>query len=676
MSRLPRRACDQCARRKVKCDGQRPCQNCIQRQTDCVFSLSSRRNPVAKLSQGTGGPSFSVISEFRYKSSTAKPTVTQKPGQGQNAQKTTTATSAKPPAPPLLTTFPVTQLPPSAPAPPRTSVLARILNTVQNEYIQFDGGSLYTQYYKLYVQLGCFDAQTNQLREDERTVTAHDELVQDEPLTASLTPQHFQEIYRQLRAPPVIMDLIQVYYQRYCPELWQPHADACTTAVIAQNPAIPRLLINSILAAGANYARPPHIAVDPPFEISSMYFDLAKSQMLETIDSPSLYSLAAYQTLEMVAKTLLMMEVANTCNGLAIRTSISLGLHRLDSPVAQTGDSPLPETVRSHILCLQYCRYLFWTTMYLHFRQCINFYTLPVLSLQECVVQLPCAATTTPAWVFTDKPASDPLLSAEDLLNQDLAQLDVGNVPLQSVLQSVLPAANELDVLPCFVPNTVGYLFTHPHHYRLIGLMEQVAKLGARKALDEQISWAELEPLQKRLEKWYATLQQVSPLPDLDTLPSESRMTPARSQTLTALLSMYCMYFPVLNAVFRESPKTTNTSSFDEATGNRCSQALWDLATTFYRDVFPYLQRLPAAYQTDQQADTILTMVHNLSMEYIQRNPKTTQSCVDGIRQYLLWFHHHGQHSLQYRLLGLMLRTRFPLSKELLTNSSKFKREG
>ncbi|KAJ1967342.1 hypothetical protein H4R34_006396, partial [Dimargaris verticillata] len=241
MSRLPRRVCGQCTRRKVKCDGQRPCHNCIQRQTDCVFSLSSRRNPVAQFSQGDGAPSFSVISEFKYKSSTAKPTITQRPGQNQDTQGATTVPSAKPPAPPLLITFPVTQLPPSESTPPRTSVLAQILNTVQSEYIQFDGGSLYSQYYKLYVQLGCFDAETNQLREDERTVTAHDELVQDEPLTASLTPQRFQEIYGQLRAPPVVTDLVQVYYQRYCPEFWKLHADACTTTAIAQNPTIPHL---------------------------------------------------------------------------------------------------------------------------------------------------------------------------------------------------------------------------------------------------------------------------------------------------------------------------------------------------------------------------------------------------------------------------------------------------
>ncbi|KAJ1981381.1 hypothetical protein H4R34_002089 [Dimargaris verticillata] len=398
--------------------------------------------------------------------------------------------------------------------------------------------------------------------------------------------------------------------------------------------------------------------------------------MLETIDSPSIYTLVAYQTLEMVAKTLLMMEVANTCNGLAIRTSISLGLHRLDSPAARINDLPLPKAIWSHAPCLQYCRSLLWTTLYLHFRQCINFYTLPVLSLQECAVQLPFAATTTPAWAFTDKPASDVLLSAEDLLNQDFAQLDVCNVPLPSAQSSALPAPNELGVLPCIVPNTVGYLFTHPHHYKLIGLMEQVAKLGARKALDEQLAWAELESLQTQLEKWYAILQHVSPLPDLDTLPRKPRMTPARGQTLTALLSMYCMYYPVLSAVFRESPKTTNAPSFDETTGKRCNQVLWQLATTFYHNVFPYLQRLPSAYQTDQQADTILTMVHILCTEYLRRNPKTMKPCADGIRQYLLWFHHHGQHSLQYRLLGLMLRTRFPLSKELLVGSSKFRREG
>ncbi|KNG86963.1 hypothetical protein ANOM_004185 [Aspergillus nomiae NRRL 13137] len=55
MSNRPRKACDLCYTRKIKCDGQKPrCSNCINYATDCTHTVLSRKSkPRAQRSSGT-----------------------------------------------------------------------------------------------------------------------------------------------------------------------------------------------------------------------------------------------------------------------------------------------------------------------------------------------------------------------------------------------------------------------------------------------------------------------------------------------------------------------------------------------------------------------------------------------------------------------------------------------
>ncbi|RKP38131.1 hypothetical protein BJ085DRAFT_41049 [Dimargaris cristalligena] len=98
-----RRCCNECLRRKVRCDGQRPCSNCERRRHPCQYSLIRRKPPT---------PSYRSLTK--------------------NRTKTTAPASPEPaPAPTLIATTPLLENPPPASRPESMAAAATLDPLVQ-----------------------------------------------------------------------------------------------------------------------------------------------------------------------------------------------------------------------------------------------------------------------------------------------------------------------------------------------------------------------------------------------------------------------------------------------------------------------------------------------------------------------------------------------------------------
>ncbi|KAJ1985430.1 hypothetical protein H4R33_004061 [Dimargaris cristalligena] len=760
-SLLLRRACDHCSKRKVKCDGRSPCTNCVQRKCPCVYSNSTRRAPAPGLSPATPGPSLSVISEFKRSKAKTPATLAivrpTRPGPSgpsstltsptgpivvhRSTQAPTVASMAavvpssgfRPPAQPSPSTATSTAAAAAAGGlPPHqwhtrssSSVVQDIVQVMRAKWASGDVDPLFKFYSRVYGQLGMpsvvniAESEQNAAPvESTLAFTAEFERGEREPLTDVDLPHRMAGLTAVLDRPDVITPLVTHYYQQFAPASTPYHALRCLYAI--QNGHLPDILVNALLAYMGRRSQHPSLTANPPYDISRLYFNQAHALIIDALDQPSLYTLLAYQLLEASSFAIMAFDMAIASNDLSIRLCLSLNLHRIDIGYSERDRGAFLESTIAHTVYYQ--RYHFWSTVYLHFHHCMVYFTLPIISLNECAVLLPDGRPCPPPSSYRKSDhvpantANTPLVSVSNPATQaqslpsevassqsptdnssirepagDILHISHSHPTQISTLQSfylkdcTVITKDPAHPLNFFIPNHVGHIFDHPHHYAFISLVERVARLGARKTRHEGIPRSELDAIDRDLVDWYAHMQLISPLLDpTDSGPARGGEplgsgppvadepfcrpnSPLRHQyPLSALLDLHCLYHSVRGNHFLYGPAPDLHGIFDSTTTLAyANRVRWSIAEYFSAHLLPHLKGLHPSIQTRHQGDAVF----NMAMVYVlafmdDRDPVAKARCVEILPTYVGWMRNHGFYNGNIRTTSLMLRDRFGLSTE------------
>ncbi|KAJ1925104.1 hypothetical protein IWQ60_004779 [Tieghemiomyces parasiticus] len=707
MSWLLRRACDHCSRRKVKCDGLQPCQNCTQRELACNFSNSSRKAPVAieNVAPGSAGPSFSVISEFKV----SRPSLGggTRPGRNADTMAFAAPTTALAPAlscrPSQRVDLPVDHEQRKLAYLSRAvTVLERISNDlsepqgpanavpkiIKDLQVQFATGSLDSvsiYYGRLYVQLGVAGHLYSPVIEG-----SHDENVADfsrldaEPLGIVIPVERAAEISSHMYTWPVLTELIVDYFQLFCPD---PRVDALTDRFLeaVRDQRVSPMLTNAVLGYTARRSRNPNIYLNPPYEMSRLYYDQAQLLSLEALEVFSIDTLLAYVTMEVVAVLTVNADGGFMYNDLSIRLCMSLNLHHTDLSQSSNTKSLTSGLAEEEV---DYRRQLFWETLFAHYYRSMSRFNPVVLSLEDCAVKVP-----TTAYRIADSSAlSDTNLSESSLtlganrsggleaLTPSAADITFSGTvesptqPTSGIRPSSQPASSssthttpEQTWSGVYLPTYITPLLALPFDFNVIPLLERFTILNHRKSMGDRLTLAELQSADAALLVWYAQCCAVFPLPPLDPacLPLLDR---ASATSLSPQLDRHCLYYTMRSFLFREGPEHPMTHTFADSETVAFARAQHlAILRQFDSQLLPCLERIPASVQTIMMNDAVFNLGNCGIIEYLQ-NRDTKEEARAFIVRCNGWLRNAGFYAGHCRFITYPLRMGFPLSAEQMTH--------
>ncbi|KAJ1915167.1 hypothetical protein IWQ60_008536 [Tieghemiomyces parasiticus] len=507
-----RRCCNECLRRKVRCDGQRPCTNCQRRHHDCQYSLIRRKPPTPSYRTTAPRPAPPPVS-----APAAVPTVRLSPPPPARAR-------ASPPSPILSTPSSTSSLPtPSSPivhpaAEPTSlsvslasSVIGQLPSVLQRLSAIMDQCEQIVACQAAYVPpsplhwLSGPDAILTGIPDDDAfvhcpsgfldvnqvwTMTAStasdpdpdpssdgdhpwcpaDRRVPPRAAPPPRTPLLIEPVSSDfyLYHPSVIHSLVNLYFTRsgcLCAEAQQTRFLRLLFAG-----RVSPLLRDAMLCIAARFSHHPHVQRRPAYLSAQPYFEHAERATLGTLESPSLDGVVAFHLLTAWAVGQSDLARLITYSGLSSRLSTALDLHATDAP-RRLATPVVAHADRSRIAAVytNVCRQVFWSIASTDFASAMFSSTAPVTDVEAIAVQ----------------PPDEAILAA--LLDPDAAMYDADRR-----LPAIIP--------PSFITSHVSN-----HFAALSRLIGRVATFRAQAAAGRDTTECLLR-LNRELSEWYGAL--------------------------------------------------------------------------------------------------------------------------------------------------------------------------
>ncbi|KAJ2788264.1 hypothetical protein GGI15_000069 [Coemansia interrupta] len=251
------------------------------------------------------------------------------------------------------------------------------------------------------------------------------------------------------------------------------------------------LLLYSSLASAARYSKNPAVRTDPPYSASAVFINKAKSLVVDAIEEPSLGNAQGLMIMCMMHFSLGNESVTTFYKALALNMCIILGYNRLDSingpvqPASNCGHELMAtSTLSMDWVDREAARRLWWTIFSIENYSSVCMGLAPSIQAEYCDVNLP---ATSVEW-RQGRPDS----SSDDE-------------------QSLEPTKR-----PRITPNPLHQLAAY--HSQLSLIFSKVAWLVTRTNSNSEEAVAQFSELNSVLQRWYEVLPKELRLSSIDTV--------------------------------------------------------------------------------------------------------------------------------------------------------------
>ncbi|KAJ1725140.1 hypothetical protein LPJ53_000636 [Coemansia erecta] len=251
------------------------------------------------------------------------------------------------------------------------------------------------------------------------------------------------------------------------------------------------LLLYSSLASAARYSKNPAVRTDPPYSASAVFINKAKSLVVDAIEEPSLGNAQGLMILCMMHFSLGNESVTTFYKALALNMCIILGYNRLDSingpvqPASNCGHELMAtSTMSMDWVDREAARRLWWTIFSIENYSSVCMGLAPSIQAEYCDVNLP---ATSVEW-RQGRPDS----SSDD--------------------EQSLESSKRLRVTPNPLHQLAAY------HSQLSLIFSKVAWLVTRTNSNSEEAVAQFSELNSVLQRWYEVLPKELRLSSIDTV--------------------------------------------------------------------------------------------------------------------------------------------------------------
>ncbi|KAJ2747355.1 hypothetical protein GGI20_000606 [Coemansia sp. BCRC 34301] len=254
------------------------------------------------------------------------------------------------------------------------------------------------------------------------------------------------------------------------------------------------LLLYSALASAARYSKHPAVRTDPPYSASAVYINRAKLLVIDAIEEPSLGNAQGLMIMCMMNFALGNETVTTFYKAMALNMCILLGFNRLDSingPVQPNSNCGGHEHLTASTMAMDWvdreaARRLWWTMFSIENYSSVCMGLSPSIQAEYCDVNLP---ASTLEWE-QGHPANPAAVTAADASNPSKrSRLD----------------GNPIHMLAAY-------------HAQLSLIFSKVAWLVTRTNSNAEDAVAQFSELNSVLQRWYEGLPKELRLSSVDTL--------------------------------------------------------------------------------------------------------------------------------------------------------------
>ncbi|KAJ2695955.1 hypothetical protein H4218_004923 [Coemansia sp. IMI 209128] len=250
------------------------------------------------------------------------------------------------------------------------------------------------------------------------------------------------------------------------------------------------LLLFSSLASAARYSKHPAVRTDPPYSASAVYINRAKLLVVDALEEPSLGNAQGLMIMCMIHFALGNETVTTFYKAMALNMCILLGFNRLDSingPVQPHSNCVSNDHLTASTMAMDWvdreaARRLWWTMFSVENYSSVCMGLTPSIQAEYCEVNLP-ASTLEWEQGHPSNPAGD-----------------AGNVAKRARLDG-----NPIHMLSAY-------------HAQLSLIFSKVAWLVTRTNLSAEDAVAQFSELNSVLQRWYEGLPKELRLSSVDTL--------------------------------------------------------------------------------------------------------------------------------------------------------------
>ncbi|KAJ1966333.1 hypothetical protein IWQ62_002450 [Dispira parvispora] len=567
-------ACDQCRRKKIKCDGTKPnCNNCHKACAECHYSLVAPRKAVRRGNMNNIksrldsleeliGPLVSQISRLNATLVTGAPSTTDSgvilPGllkagktpvssseaEGSESDSTdrhdnsVTINAEEHPTTPTVT--PTTR-PQSK--PPRSFITPTLL----------------------------------QCPSDSSLVTTRQGVSPADKVSRRLAQDHDTSSYMNI--PPALRDeLLAIFHFKHCYPLYCA-VEALMTPRVGAN--IPDYLYSAAMAIGSRYCTDPRVRREPAYYSGFALFEYAEAQLHTILEQPSLYSIITLLVLSLYKVGLGHPRKSWLYAGMGLRMVVQLGLNAMDSPdhrkiYAQYDTEGL-----------QIRRSLFWLAFIIDKMCAVGSGNIIMLHDEDVMVHLPPLSSTVAQWAEGGLPANA--------------------LPLDNLFSAIT--------------------FTDINHYiiRMFSLHGQVGTFVNRSWKAHDSTYECFQKLERSLTRFYSLL----PAPfRLNPQAIPVFHNPGDNLKLSYLVQLNVVYFASLIILYRSNlsknvidprrklPAVKQSSRDKCLEASRMITALVDATSTILApDLSPSFMPLMLAFSTTIYCNCVVSADRNLRAE-------------------------------------------------------------
>ncbi|KAJ1899777.1 hypothetical protein LPJ66_001899 [Kickxella alabastrina] len=468
------RACDNCRRRKVKCDGGKPsCAHCNRVEAPCHYSIKPKSRRMWKCLENTESSSpqpvsATVVGEGVMDSTTARLMARVETMERLLMQRNSGRAST-----PRISADDNGARNQAAETAPGVGLFAALsAGTSGNSVVSAKRNS----------DSGPGNASTGNgdyfSSADPHRGTPPSSATAAGSLAAGFT----------MPSAEIINDLVDSLFSSNCNTIELLHEKTYRRQLAAGT--MSPLLMYSSLASAARYSKHPAVRTDPPYSASTGFINKAKTLVVDAIEDPSLGNAQGLMIMCMMNFSLGNESVATFYRAMALNMCIVMGYNRLDSingpvqPANNCGQGFSAATAMAmDWVELEGARRLWWTIFSIENYASVCMGLAPSIQAEYCNVNLP---ATTLEWE-----RGVPMSSGAD-----------GDAP--SSKRSRI-AQNPLHQLPAY-------------HAQLSLIFSKVAWLVTRTNSDSEDAVAEFGKLNSVLTRWYEGLPKELMLNSVDTL--------------------------------------------------------------------------------------------------------------------------------------------------------------